>query len=195
MQASIKLPRDKGVKRITTIIDIVSIIQSVVTIAAIVVAGGFAIFKFRLFRAFQPHLSISQEVTHRFTDHAYVHLAVTVTLNNNSRVRVELNKARLLVQQVRPITAEELEDLYAEVFVSGKVKNIQWRVLDEFQPTWPKGTFVVEPGESHKEVYEFIIASDIRTILVYAYFYNSKHSPGSAEGWTATTIHDILQLT
>ena len=176
----------------TTIIDVVSIIESVVTIAAIVVAGIFAIFKFRLFRAFQPHLSISQEVAHRFTDNEYVHLAVTVTLNNNSRVRVELNKAHHVVQQVLPVTAEELEDLYAEVFVHGTVENIQWPVLDEFKRTWSEGTFVVEPGESHKEVYEFIIGPNIKTILVYTYFYNSRHSPGSAEGWSSTTIHDIL---
>ena len=177
---------------LSTIADWSSIVQAVIALIALVVAGGFAIFKFRIFRPFEPHLSLSQEVSHRFTDGDYVHLAVTVMLNNNSKVRVTLNEAFVRFQQVRPIISSELESLYAQAFTSGEYADIQWRVIDEFQRTWPKNTLIIEPGETHQEVYEFIVASSLKTILVYTFFYNSKRSSNSAEGWAATTIHDIV---
>ncbi len=169
-----------------------SILQSAITISAILIGGVFAIVRFQLFRAFEPHLSISQEVSHRFTSDEYVHLAVTAIVKNNSRVRVEINKALRRVQQIRPVTNEQVEELYAQVFVNANYDVMQWPVLGEFRGAWPEGTFVIEPGESHNEVYEFVMASDIETVLVYTYFYNSKYSEGSAEGWPAVTIYDIV---
>ena len=183
-----------GLLGITKFKDAVSILQSVITIFAILVGGAFAIFKLQLFRDFEPHLTISQEITHRFTGNEYVHVAVTSTLNNNSRVRVELTKGFFRVQQILPVTNEEVERLYAQVFVNEEYEDIQWPMLDEFQRTWPKNGFVVEPGESHQETSEFIVSSEVGTILVYTYFYNSMYSPGSqsAEGWAATTVYDIV---
>ena len=105
---------------ISTIADWSSIVQAVIALIALIVAGGFAFFKFHLFRPFEPHLSLSQEVSHRFTDSDYVHLAVTVMLNNNSKVRVTLTEAFVRFQQVRPITGTELESLYAQAFTSGE---------------------------------------------------------------------------
>ena len=67
---------------IAKIKDEVGTVQSVITSVAILVGGAFAIFKFQLFRDFEPHLSISQEVSHRFISEEYVHIAVTSTLNS-----------------------------------------------------------------------------------------------------------------
>ena len=72
--------------------DLINIVQSAVTITAIGAGGLFAIFKLQLFRDLQPHLTITQEVAHRYIGDSYVHIAVTSTLNNTSRVKVELRK-------------------------------------------------------------------------------------------------------
>ena len=180
---------------IAKIKDEVSIFQSAITSFAILVGGVFAIFKFQLFRDFEPHLSISQEISHRFTGNEYVHIAITSTLNNNSRVQIGLTKGFFRVQKILPVTNEEVEHLYAQVFVNKESENIQWPMLDEIQRIWPQNRFIVEPGESHQEISEFIISSEVEAVLVYAYFYNSTYSPGSqsAEGWAATTVYEIIK--
>ena len=45
--------------------DLAAIIQSVVTVVAIVERGIFAYYKLQIFRVFEPHLSISHEFSHR----------------------------------------------------------------------------------------------------------------------------------
>ena len=66
-------------------------IQSAITSVAIVVGGAFALFKLQVFRTFEPHLTITQEVSHRPVGDSYVHIVVTATLHNSSRVRVDLS--------------------------------------------------------------------------------------------------------
>ena len=119
--------------------DELGFVQSGLTIVAIVVGGAFAIFKFQLFRDFEPHLSISQDVSHRFIGDEYVHIAVISTLNNNSRVRVELKRGFFRVQKILPVTDKEVERLYAQVFSDKEYEDIQWPTLDEFPASLAQG--------------------------------------------------------
>lgn len=175
--------------------DKVVIVQSVITSAAILTGGFFAVFKLQIFRDFEPHLSISQEVSHRFIGDDYVHIAVTATLNNRSRVRAELLKGFVKVQQILPVANEEVERLYAQAFIDGEYESLQWLLLDEVPRPRAGRKLVVEPGELHQEACEFIISSEVKSVLVYTYFYNSRYSIGSqaAEGWAATTVYDIVK--
>ena len=174
--------------------DELGVAQSIITSLAILVGGVFAILKFQLFRDFEPHLSISQMVSHRFVGSRYVHVAVTSLLNNNSRVRLDLNSGFVRVQQIAPTTDADVVDLYAQVFLRNEQEDLQWPTLDEFQRTSTREHLIIEPGESHQETCEFIISVDVQSVLVHTYFYNSRHSPGSqsAQGWGATTFHDII---
>ena len=174
--------------------DELGVAQSIITILAILVGGVFAILKFQLFRDFEPHLSISQVVSHRFVGSKYVHIAVTSLLSNNSRVRLELNSGFVRVQKIAPTTDADVVDLYAQVFLQNEQEDLQWPTLDEFQRTSTRERLMIEPGESHQETCEFIISVDVQSILVHTYFYNSRYSLGSrsAEGWAATTFHDMI---
>ena len=174
--------------------DKVVIVQSVITSAAILLGGAFAFFKLQIFRDLEPHLSISQEVSHRFIGDDYVHIVVTATLNNRSRVRAELLKGFLRVQKILPVADEEVEHLYAQVFTDREYEDLQWPILDEIPRPGIQKKLVVEPGELHQETCEFIISSEVKSVLVYTYFHNSKYSIVSqaAEGWAATTVYDIV---
>ena len=68
--------------------DLSSIIQAAFATAAIMGAAIFAIFKLQLFRDFAPHLTISHTINHRPIGESYMHLDVTATLHNSSRVKV-----------------------------------------------------------------------------------------------------------
>ena len=126
-------------------------IQSAITSVAIVVGGAFALFKLQVFRTFEPHLTITQEVTHRPVGDSYVHIVVTATLHNSSRVRVDLRQGLFRLQRIQPIPDEEVERLYAQAFVDHAERHLQWPILDEATRKWGENEASVEPGESYQE--------------------------------------------
>ena len=175
--------------------DLAAIFQSAITVFAIVVGGIFAWFKLQAFRDFEPHLTISHEVHHRVISNSYVHIDVTATLHNSSRVSIELREADFRLQRVSPLSDQRVESLYSEVFADSEHKYIQWPILYEVQRDWASGNLIVEPGESYLEAYDFIVSTGVESVSVYTYFYNPDFSEGSrtAEGWGATTVYDIVK--
>ena len=168
--------------------------QSGVTIVAIVAGGIFALFKLQAFRDFEPHLTVTHEVNHRSISPSYVHIDVTATLHNSSRVKIELQEADFAIQWIAPASDELVLELYDEVFDDGLEDYLQWPTIDEGRRDWNSGELLVEPGESHHETYEFLVSRDVEVVLVYTYFRNPRYSSSSrsAEGWGASTVYDIV---
>lgn len=156
---------------------------------AILIAAVFAIFKLQIFRDFAPHLTISQKVSHRHIGESYVHIDVSATLKNSSRVKVDLIKGLFLLQKIAPVEDQDVTSLHAQVFVDRTYEDILWPVIDEVHRSWKEHVLVIEPGESYQEFCEFILDATVKAVLVYTYFYNPFSS--SSKGWGATTIHDI----
>ena len=175
--------------------DVAGTIQAFVTVIAIVAGAYFAHNRFQIFRTFEPHLTISHRVSHRRLSDSYLHIDATAILHNNSKVQIELRKGFIRLQGVSPVSDEEAESLYARIFEDREYDSLQWPVLENLERVWGKSELVVEPGESHAETFEFIIrVSDYESVLIYTYFYNPRASKngGSAKGWAASTVHDIL---
>lgn len=172
-----------------------TIVQSVGTVTAIFVGGGFAFYRLHLLRTFQPHLTIEQEVTHREIGDSYTHVFVRVSLRNSSRVGIELRQGFILLQQIAPTTDDKVEELYKERFSDREVEDISWSHLELIRRDWNKGELIVEPGETHQEAYEFIVTNTVETVLVNIFLTNSSIPVDgkSVLGWTATTVHDILR--
>lgn len=173
--------------------DLVGIVQASATALAIAAGGLFAGYKLQLFRDFQPHLTISHEVSHRLVGDSYVHIAVTANLRNSSKVKLEFRQALFRLQQVAPITDAETERLYAQVFVNAEQRHLQWPMLDEATLQWTPGALIIEPGELHPETYEFIVSSEVKSVIIYTHFYNpSVTASGLDTGWLRTTVYDIV---
>ena len=168
--------------------------QAIATVTLICVGGIFAYRRLQLFRTFEPHLTISHEVAHRFIGDSYTHIDVTATLHNSSKVHLELREGFFLVQQISPESDEEIERMYAQVFINREQAEMQWAVLESLDISWEKSELVVEPGESHPESYDFIVSRAVKTVMIYTYFYNPRFSPSapSSEGWVASTVYDIV---
>lgn len=175
--------------------DAAKTVQALGTLAAIIAGGVFALYKLQVFRDFQPHLTITHEISHRHIGDSYVHLDVAVTLRNSSKTHVEVRRAYYVLQRISPVSDEEIESLYDGAFEVEDSPGLQWATLEVADRDWQQAELLVEPGESHPETIEFIINSDIDSVLIYTYFYNSEHSKGShsAEGWHATTVYDIME--
>ncbi len=174
----------------TGITDAARTVQALVTATAICAGGIFAFHKFQIFRDFQPHLTISNAVSHRRIGESYVHIDVTATLHNSSKVKMELREGFFRLQKLAPVLDEDVENLYAQVFWDQEHSYLQWPTLDDARRDWDKGMLIVEPGESHQETYEFIASMDVESVIIHTYFYNPYSS--SPEGWGATTVHDII---
>ena len=177
--------------------DVAEIVQASVTALAIVAGGIFAGYKLQIFRDFEPHLTISQTVSHRFIGESYVHIAVTADLKNSSRVEMEIRNGMFRLQHMAPVSDHDVESLYSQVSEakeSEEFQEFQWPTLVQDPRNWDKNEFIIEPGESHQETVEFIVRRKVESALVYTYFYNSKFFPGSrsSQGWGATTTYDIM---
>ena len=176
-------------------LDATAALQNIGILVALCIGGAFAQQRFRLFRAFQPHLTVAQHVSHRRIGDSHIHIAVTATLLNTSKVRVELLKANFLLQKIAPISDALIKDLYDQAFVNPpKIASIQWPTIEDFTKEWNENPRVIEPGESYTETFEFISDTHASTFLIYTYFYNPQHSQDSqsSDGWGTTTIYDIL---
>ncbi len=149
-------------------------IQSIVTVAAILAGGYLAWRNLHIFRAREPHVTIEHRLSHRLIGEDYVHISVTVTLHNSSRVHVEFRDGSFTLQQVAPVSNEDVEHLYAEVFVNEEEAYLQWPTLDDFRRPWDEEELVVEPGESEYQTYEFIVGRDIESVAISTYFFNSR---------------------
>lgn len=174
--------------------DIAAIVQSSVTAVAIVAGGIFAYYKLQLFRDLETHLTITHEVSHRFIGDSYVHIAVTANLRNSSRVKIELREGRFRLQQIKPTPDEEIQRIFAEVFIDAEYEELQWPILNEVPRFWNERVLIVEPGATHRETQEFIVSSDIESVIIYTYFYNVdfRESSQVAQGWDETTVYDIV---
>ena len=178
----------------TTFGDATSSIQAIGILAAICVGGWLAYDRLQLFRTFEPHLTISHEVSHRHVGNSYIHIAVKAILANNSKVKIELRKGFYRLQQIGPATGdEEIEDLYSQVFLTGDFQHLQWPTIEEIDRFWSEGELIVEPGETHPETCEFIVSDEVVSVIIYTYFHNPGYSTGSssAEGWFETTFLDM----
>lgn len=172
----------------------VDVVQPLVTAVVVIAGAVFAYRKLQLFRDFEPHLTVTQTASHRPVGTQYVHIAVTATLHNSSKVRVEIRESFFRLHQIQPLDDEDIEALYEAAFNSGQHADIGWPVIDEAFRRLGPNELVIEPGESHHEYGEFIVSNDVDTVLIYSYFYNLEYSQHSrsAQGWNATTVHDMV---
>ena len=164
----------------------VAALQSIGILVALSIGGVFAQRRFRLFRAFQPHLTVAQHVSHRRIGHSHTHIAVTATLLNTSRVRVQLLKADFLLQKIAPISDAQIQALYTQAFVgppnvdeTPMTASIQWPTIEYSTQEWDENPRIIEPGESHRETFEFITDTHATTFHIDSYFHNPQRSRDS----------------
>ncbi len=174
--------------------DLAAIAQSSVTALAILAGGFFAAYKLEVFRDFAPHLTITHEISHRVISESYVHISVSATLHNRSRVKVDIREGIYRLYQIAPLSDEEVEQLYAQVFVDHDADEIQWPKLYDFRFARAVNETVIEPGESHQEIVDFIVSKDPKSVLVYTYFYNPEYHSLSRnpQGWGLAKAYDIM---
>ena len=191
--------------------------QAAATIIAIGLGGAFAWRRGYLFRAGQPYVTISHEINHRRVSPEYVHLEITATLRNPSRVKVEFRDALFIVQQLTPADDDYVFTLYRKAFPDTdprKYQPLDWEYLEEIRREWNKDELIVEPGASAPVTFEYVLGTGIPSVSITTQFYNLRVTgkihddinPRNAEnrkwfglwavsgtkGWNRTTTYDII---
>ena len=169
-------------------------VQALLTIAAIAIGGVYAFFKLEAFREFHPHLTITQHVKHRKIGDSYVHISIRAKLVNNSKVKIEILDASFWMQQIAPLLDSDVEMLYSGFRSKpNRDKYFDYPTLMQFEREWDNDEFVIEPGESASENYEFIVKDELNTVSVTAFF--NDQTTGSTideqNGWAAISIYDL----
>ena len=148
-------------------------VQALVAMAAIGVAAYFAGRRWQIFRTGQPHLTIDHEITHRRISPGYVLVAVTATLRNSSRVKVEVRDAQFEVQQIGPLSDEDVEVIVEEAEEDdAQEQRPRWDTLARVRMSWEEDGLIVEPGESASELFEYIARRELKSLLLITSFAN-----------------------
>ena len=163
---------------------IVGITKDIVQIVAIVAAATWASYRFGLFRERIPRGAISHEVTHRPLTDSAIHLSLTVIFSNAGHVLWSFEPARqnlTTIQHVKPITSDHIMILEQQRDVGPDIPY-QWARIYERPLAAP---LEVEPSDTERVNYEFIIDNAIESILIYPHYGRTNR------GWDAAMIYDI----
>ena len=155
----------------------IGLIESIVTILAVLTAGYFAWRNGIIFRHRSPHINIAHDITHRVISPRYTHIAVTATLRNSSRVKLEFYDGLFVAQKLAPLEDEYVEDLHSESLtnISDEVfGTFPWETLEWFRYSWDKDDLIVEPGEARTLTFEFMVGNEIKAVLLTTYLYNER---------------------
>ena len=174
--------------------ELIELLQSVITIAAIVVGG---IWTYRLFveqRALKPHLNIQHAVVARVISPGVAWLHLTVTLANSGDSLVSLHKADVRVQQILPLGPSIQAALNARKTRVGRKNNlVPWPGLCRYVMT---PDVDIEPKETDNVEFDFLIPANVRSVRIYTYLENALATSKSRKmGWKLGTIHDISEAT
>ena len=167
---------------------IIGLVQGVATIVAIAIGGAFAYYRLGLFRQTEPHLTISQEVSHRRTSDEYLQVGISVTLRNTSNVKVEIHRAFCRLSQIAPLAPSYVTATMSE-------QHLAWPILSEILDDSESAYTIVEPGESSHVVYQFVVSPLATSLLIHTFVYNEQYSgadSGRSQGWQAYTFYDVV---
>lgn len=171
--------------------DIADLVQTALTIMALLAGGAFAAYKLELFRDFEPHLTITHTINYRRVGDSYIHIDLAVRMHNSSKVKVDLFEGFWTLQQISPVSDAEVEQVYLRT-LNEDHPDFPWPGLNEGSWLWDRGELVIEPGESHQELLEIIVPDEIKTMMIYTFFYDQRVAEDEA-GWDLATVFDIIE--
>lgn len=171
---------------LSSISDIATIIQSLITSGALILGGVWTYWLFVKKRQKYPSAKIEHEISHRPITNDKVLLSVNIIVSNNGNALLSLKEGKIRVNQMLP-PKDELLDILTR---NKGTRVTNWQLLSPLvNPIGYKG-HEIEPGESQQFLVHYVIDADIQTILVYTYFRNVEKLRRNI-GWTLTTIYDL----
>ena len=167
-------------------------LQSIVTIIAFIIGGGWALWTFALRRQRYPRIATEHTISHWKLDGGNLLLHVVVRLSNVGQVMFSPEYGVVRVQKILPLE-DDMQQALAQGhdLVEEKETEVLWPLIaPEREYIRQPGKIEIEPGESFDIHFDFVILTDkVRTIEVYSHFRNSTKKGNI--GWSRTAIYDV----
>ena len=144
------------------------------------VAALWAIWKSRHFRETHPFLSVAQTVFCKRISDDMLHLHVTATIHNPSKVKVEPQSGYCTLRGIRRTE----EGMPKDISESGDPMEDISESRD-----W-NGSGFLEPGETHRTFFNFVIPNHYTVIQSYVSIRNPYLGKDSESGWNDLVIVD-----
>lgn len=165
------------------------LIESILTSAAIVIAGVWGYFLFRRHRRASFRADLDLQLTHvLFPDgRRLLHLALGIL--NKGAVLLRVGYAEIRVRQVLPVPADLVPKSEDDVDPVPKGETeLSWPAIVVREWNLERGAVEIEPGESDSLHADCVIKDDVSVIQLYAFVQNPRKAQRSM-GWTTTTLH------
>lgn len=172
---------------LSTLKDIATIVQSVITVAAVILGGIWTYWLFVRKREKYPSAKIEHRISHRPIANGKILLSIDATVINSGDVLLALVSGNITVSQMLPPQDELLDILNTS---EGDWVTSWHPLVPIVNPIGQKGQLEIEPGESQQFFNHFVIDASIQTILVKTFFDNVE-KPKRKIGWTLTTMYDL----
>lgn len=168
------------------------VIESTITIVAIIIGGGWGFYNFVLKRGKYPHASVSHRIiVKKLTDKKNL-LHLYIDVKNIGERLLSLTEYEIRINQIIPLTNAVKEGIENnDIPFIGDCPEIDWNnLLHNPEKKLKKDAYEIEPSEKQEFNFDFVIDDDVKTIQVYSYIRN-KSKPDREIGWDCTTFHDI----
>jgi len=181
----------KETSNLNNIKEVFVIIESVIKIIAIIFGGWWSYRLFVKNRLKYPKAKIEHKVFHKKITDDKILLHVDTTILNTGNVLISIVSGVTRVQQMIPTQNTILNSINeGKDPVSEELNEINWPLIQEREYKRKKGELEIEPGENDQICYDFIIDSDVQTVVIYSYYKNINKYRRDL-GWHLTTKYDL----
>lgn len=193
--------------------DVAGVIQSILTITAIILAGIWFFMRAEV----TPKANISHTLEHEQITDKWTWVHVGVIISNPGLRRLELRHGTFRIQGIMP-----LGDIIKEKIKKGEAvipkddAIVEWPTIGKIYVNEDRKTEIIceneyenrdikidiDPGESQKLVVEFLIPSFVKAVRIYSHVYRDKScwenaisfcgfENGKKIGWYEVSIYDL----
>ncbi|HEX6065582.1 MAG TPA: hypothetical protein VFZ04_15230 [Longimicrobiales bacterium] len=197
------------VYRVLTHANVVGNIESIVKIAAVLIAAWWTYSLFIRQRQSYPRAAVAHTVRHTLLGSSKRLVQVAIEVRNIGNTLMRVRKYDVRLQYLGPFRDEHVEKLITEYppMKTDAEPAVRWRLLAQRLaghaktelPSKQDFEVELEPGESDALNFDFIINDEVDVIRVYSYLQNHtkrwrfrrKWWRRIEIGWTNATIHEL----
>jgi hypothetical protein len=141
-----------------------------------------------------PRAKLTIELSYRVINRDKNLLSAFVTISNVGEVLLELDSGFAGLQQIIPVHEHLLASINKseELIKDGKFEA-SWPPIKEYTLNFHQSGREIEPSEDEEFYFEFLLDSNVETVLFYTYFRNQTKK-GRELGWNKIKLYDLKTL-
>jgi hypothetical protein len=172
--------------------DVFSILQAIVTIAAMIIGGIWTYRKFIKQRLLYPRINLSMSIDFMSVSQTHNLIHVAILHENKGDTLLQSQHAELRLRQVLPLPSGIDSDLNTgKDPVLNPATYIEWPMMyNRYWDFQNESPFEIEPGENDSLHADFFIEKHIIGVQFYYYISNIKKQNKDL-GWSLTTYYPI----